>query len=305
MTTVTTENKRFEDNTFLLVLELAQLRTLRTASMEDVTVEADKSMLRLGQTIVDSDELRAIEGFDRDTKSWLLRRSNRPRWLKGGVYMIAAEALEDCYNYLTKRQKERTALVMKFKVAYPDLVNDAKKRLKDLFDPSQYPPVHRITHEFNMDFSVAAFGPPQGKLKAVSEAILKKEMTKHQKRVESSIDDINAGLTTGLQTLVTTLADRLGEGESGKPRRLRADAFDKLSEWLELFSVRNVTNNDELAKLAANARKLISGVKPEELKKDEKGREQMQGAFAGIAKQLEGMIEDKPTRAIARGDDEV
>lgn len=65
------------------------------------------------------------------------------------------------------------------------------------------------------------------------------------------------------------MADRLTPDASGKPKVFRDSLVANMAEYLETFPLRNVTSDDALAALVDQAREMLRGVSPKDLRSNE------------------------------------
>lgn len=298
-------------NSICFVISTSRMTVRRTVSKGDVKVESvgagqdpDQEMVTVAKDLLDSPELRAIATFDHVTKLRVKQRSVPSPLLRSGAYMIAVDGLSDMYDYLEGRKKDREPLEAAFLAAYPKLVDEARKRLGALFDPSEYPSPRAIGRLFRFEWQVVEIGTPDQKLRAVSQALFEKEREKAEKVWVNAVGQINEALAAGMAEVVAHLSERLGGGD-GPPKRFRASAVTRVTEFLDAFEQRNITKNRVLSDLVGKARRLLSGVDAAALKEDGALRRSVAAGFAEIKGTLDKMLEDRPARAISLADEEV
>src|SRR5207237_10107062 len=90
-------------------------------------------------------------------------------------------------------------------------------------------------------------------------------------------------LRESMAKIVQHMADRLKEAPDGKPLRFKETTVSNLIEFLTNFEFRNVTDDNELQSLVAQARELLHGVSAEDLRTTGDLRSKVQQGMAGIA----------------------
>jgi hypothetical protein len=91
----------------------------------------------------------------------------------------------------------------------------------------------------------------------------------------------------------------LKPGEDGKAKGLHANRLTKLSDFLQMFDVRNVTNDAELQTLVDKCKKVFDGVEVKDLKKDTALRDMVLQGLAPASQELASMVTARPARAIS------
>ncbi len=298
-------------NAVCFIIRTTRMTVRRTVPQGDVKVETtaagkdpDQEMVSVAKDLLDSKELRAIATFDHVTKLRVKRLSVPSPLLHSSAYLIATEGLADLYEYLELRKKDREPLEAAFEAAYPALVADAKKRLGTLFDPTEYPAPRVLRQLFSFEWQVVEIGTPDAKLRSVSQALFEKEKAKAEQVWANAVGQVNEALAQGMAAVVAHLSARLGGGDE-PPKRFRASAIKRVTDFLDAFGNRNIAQNADLTKLVGDARKLLSGVDVKAIKGEADTRKRVVAGFVEISKSLDGMLEARPARAISLADEEV
>ena len=71
-------------------------------------------------------------------------------------------------------------------------------------------------------------------------------------------------------------------------------------EFFERFRQLNVSSNHDLDALVENAKRIVSGVEPQELRDNNGLRQQIAAQLSGVQSVLDGMLVDRPRRRIVR-----
>jgi len=298
-----------------VIISTSRFTVRRAVSKRDVKVEAteeaagksedketDQDMVAVAKDLIDSEELRAIAGFDHYTKLWVKARSVPSPLLRSAAYLVSVDALPAVYDYLETRKRERDALTKAFRDAYPRLKKAAKERLGPLFNPAEYPREDQLGALFAFGWQVVEIGTPDAKLRTVSRALWEKEKAKAEQAWSNAVGQINEALADGMAKVVEHFASRLGDGAE-KPKRFHESSLKKVTDFLDAFGMRNLTKNTQLEELVGQARALLDGVSVKALKGEADTRKRVAAGFAAIKENLDTMLEDRPSRPIAFGDD--
>jgi hypothetical protein len=267
----------------------------RKADLSLVSTDADKAMLGLTKAIVVSKSYRRVLRLAGDTRRWLENRS-LPSPLKRGTYLVPLELIDAVNTHMDEVDLLYARLARKFLAAYPKLKEKARIRLKDQWDPRNYPEESVLRAAFSVERRWLDFGTP-------SEAKLGKALWEvEKKRAENTwreaTEEIRTALRQAFRDLVGGLADRLMPNPDGGRKRLHASAVTKLTEFLDLFSARNITGDAELGNLVSQAREVLAGKSAGSLRQAAVGGEVMDEMIRVISS-LDTLMEVAPRRAIS------
>ena len=261
-----------------------------------VEVDADKTMVRVTKKLLESKELSAIHKVDSGLKGWL-REHCLPSLFRGGIYLVPIALIQKVEAQLSAAAPKRAELVEAFLTVYEACRADAKERLKDLFDPKDYPAIEFVRAKFSFEWQYVTFSTP-GKLKEISAEFFQQEQQKAEAHWKQATEEITLLLRGGMKDLVDHLLDRLTPGDNGKPKRLNKAAVENINEWLANFSLRNVTDDAALSKLVEEAKLLVAGADVKELRKNEAARDGLRKQFTAVKQQLDLLVEEAGSRKI-------
>ncbi len=288
--------------TIALVLNIGKFGNSRKASMAAVTVDADKKLLRLSKTLLDSPEFVAIQKFDTALTA-KIRKLALTSYFKGGVYLIPLTQVTEINQILTDALPVRNNLIDVAVAAYPQRVAETSERLGDVANPADYPPAERFRNTFYLDYRYVTFETPS-RLKAISAAIWQSEVEKAQAKLDSVAGEMQQAARAMLLKLVGHLKDRLQPDVEGKDKRLHKTAITHLTDFLDTFDLRNVTDDKDLADIVGKARDIMKGVDPKMIKSDELIKTSLLAQLDGVAAALDPLVEDEATRLITFDDDD-
>ena len=96
------------------------------------------------------------------------------------------------------------------------------------------------------------------------------------------------------------MAERLSGESDGKPKVFRDTAVTNLNEFLERFRRLSIGTDESLEQLVGQARSLVAGVVPEDLRQRDSLRQQISNGLTRIEASLDGYMTDRPRRNIIR-----
>jgi hypothetical protein len=288
--------------TTALVVNFHKVGNRRKVSSQLVEVDAAKEWISVSKRILEGKELEAISSCDNRVRKYLEARA-LPSMLKKGIYLMPNGFVVEVDAKLKEFVAEREALVQKFIKAYKRIVAEAKEALAGLFDQIDYPEAEELGAMFFLKWRYISFNTPAS-LEHISAEIYAEEKEKAQAQWVEATDAIQKLLRANMAELVNHLVEKLTPSEDGKKKKFKNATIDRLSEFLQTFRQRNVTNDSELEKLVSDAEKLIAGTNPDLLRSDDAARELAQKGFAKIAAAMSPMIEETHKRKIKFQDED-
>lgn len=295
-------NQNLDDKSVLLVVEFHKLGNSRKVNPNQIEVDADKSMLHVNKSLLDSPEYDAIKKHDGQTRQWLMTRA-LPSLFKEGVYRVPNTLVAEVDDYLGRRRTQRDQLVVTFSKAYEERVAEALTRLNGLGNIKDYLSTEQATSRFGLRWSYMTFATPDS-LKNLKAGLFEREKAKIEKLVAEATDEIKSVLRLQMSELVKRMIRQLTPSEDGKRKKIYDSLAGNVEDFLSTFNARNIADDAELKKLVDQARKVMldNGVDAEGLRNDDYVRTVVKDGFDTINKQLDQMIIDKPERKFDFGD---
>lgn len=278
--------------TVLLRVRFGLLGNSRKISNSAVQVDADKNLIRVSKTLLDSPELDAIRKADGALRGYIYDTC-----LPGfddGLYFLPIPLIEDVERTLREFKTKRESLVDLFLLAYPELCKTAEERLRTVYSSKDYPSVDEVKAKFTFNWNYLEFGVP-GKLRAISSALFNEERDKAASVMQDAAAQVQQVMRATLAEMVEKLRERLTD-DGGKQKIFRDTAVTNLQEFLNSFDFRNVTNDTDLKAHVDRARALITGTDPQALRDMDGLRNRVREGMAAISQALEPLVMDKPSR---------
>lgn len=280
------------ESSILLLMRFSKPGNRRKVSSGMVEVDADKTAISVGKELLDSKELTDINSFDGMVRRWVYARSLPSGVLKEGVYRLPLTLVDEVDNNLKVFSGQRGDLVNVFLDVYPIKVEEARSRLRILYDASDYPPVDEVGAAFDFQWRYLALGIPEN----ISSVLIKEQRQKAAQDLETEMDEIRLALRTAFADLVSHAAAALTTGPDNKPKIFRDSLVKNLDQFFQYFEARNLTQDKDLENLVEQARSIMEGVSPEDLRTDLNLRQTVQQTMTQVKDAINANVMLKPSR---------
>jgi hypothetical protein len=175
------------------------------------------------------------------------------------------------------------------------LVSSLALRLRTLYNPSAYPPVHEVRSRFTFSWQYVSYGGPE-QLRGISARMFQTERDKAVQARSEACAEVQQVMRAFLLELVSHPCDRLADQPDGKPQRLRESTLQKLSDFLGTFDLRNVVDDQDLKEQVDKARALLEGVSTDALRNMPLIRSRVREGRAELATQMDALAGDRVSR---------
>jgi hypothetical protein len=198
---------------------------------------------------------------------------------------------------LTTLRAELAEAVEQLDEHYGELRSSARERLGSLYHAGDYPP--SLAGLFAIAWEFPSVEPPSY-LAQLNPALFAQEQARLAARFEEAVRLAEEAFIAELSQLVAHLGERLSGQEDGKPKVFRDTAVTRLREFFDRFAQLNVRSNEQLDELVAQARGIVQGVAPQDLRSQAPLRQRVATELAGVQAVLDGLLVDRPRRQILR-----
>jgi len=196
----------------------------------------------------------------------------------------------------------RKTLVTRFVDAYPDRVRESATSLGELYNLRDYPSGDGLADQFAFTWEYVEFGVP-GNLRRVDEALFDEAVRKAEASVNQVRDEVAQVLRAQLLDLVEHMQERLAPGEDGRPKAFRDSLVSNLAEFLDGFSLRNLTDDRQCEALVERLRKLLKGVDADDLRTSDTLRARVAAGIDKVKAKLDPLVVERGSRDISFEDD--
>ena len=281
-------------------LTCRRMGNTRRGNMADVTVQADKSRLRLTKKLIESPELDAIVKFQTDVYNYCKGRT-MPSFIKKGLDLMKLDVVEQLDAYLKAREIELADyFVPELMKAYPAQVQAAAKALNGQFELKNYPTCAELPALFKFEWDFLSFSVPEN----LPPEVRKAEQEKIEAKFAQAQEEILQALRQAFADLIEHAVDRLKVGPGEKPKTFRDSMVENINEFINTFNYRNLMGDAELEGLVLSANRVMKGVTAENVRDNESLREKVAVKFTEIKETLDQMIVSRPKRKFRLEEDE-
>ena len=214
-----------------------------------------------------------------------------------GVRLIKQHDVTAFNDRLSALRHNLLAAVTTLDDHYAELQSAARQRLGRLFNLNDYPVTLRGLFDVCWEFPSLE---PAESLLQLSPELYRQECDRVRARFSEAVELAEQAFTDELSKLVSHLSDRLSGTDDGKPKIFRDSAVANLGEFFQRFGQLSIGSNEELDALVERAQRVLRGVEPQQLRDRGDLRQRIAGQLAGVQSQLEGLLVDRPRRAILR-----
>jgi hypothetical protein len=210
------------------------------------------------------------------------------------IYLIPKESLVAIDEQLHHYKDRFWNKVYDFEALYGAGREEAQSVLGDLFNESDYPA--DIMTKFKFEWRYFEISTPS-KSKILTPQIYEREKEKFTTMMAETRELAMTALREEFSSVVANLVDRL-TNDDGKPKVISSGMFNKLHEFLNDFSTRNIFEDEELVQLTEQARAAIENVSPYGLKYNDLMRKKITKTMSDLENTIIESLEDMPRRKL-------
>ncbi|EMI21692.1 hypothetical protein RMSM_01389 [Rhodopirellula maiorica SM1] len=262
-----------------------------------VTFDADTKSVSASKKLIDTSHpaYRALTSVKTQaTEYW---KSNTLPYTEPGMRLIRRSDVPTFDVHMTSVRAEMAEAVQQLEQHYDELISQARERLGDLFDPSDYD--SNLSDQFGIEWDYPSCNPPEYLLR-VSPQLYYSECARVQQRFDEAARIAEQAFAEELEQLVRHLSERLCGEEDGSPKVFRDTAVTNLLEFFDRFQRLNIHSDEQLDRLVADARQIVSSVRPQQLREKTDVRQRVASELTRVEASLDGWMTDRPRRSILR-----
>jgi hypothetical protein len=277
-----------------LVLECHYLGNYRKARLKDAVQAATgaeqdvdagvEQQVHLTKKLVDSKELTRAMAVPEAAKAYLRSVAIPAHRVFGErAYLVPLAAVQQVDERLAEFATQARVESQLVAARWDALVTAQERALgPKLFKRDEYPTAAAVAESFRIDWSYVSFSAPE-RLEHVDHALFAAAQDKYEKRMAAAYDEVKVVLRETLRQVVGEVVKRLAPSDDGKPKVIRGTALSQLSDFLNTFNLRNITDDAELARVVARLKQLTDGVEVSDLRDiDEVRQHVFQGAQSAV-----------------------
>ena len=217
-------------------------------------------------------------------------------YIEPGVRLLRRSDVDAFDVHMTSVRSELNDSVRELERHYDELVDQARERLGNLFDAGDY--AADLDDLFAIEWEYPSSDPPEYLLR-VSPQLYYSECSRVQTRFDEAVRLAEQAFADELGHLVSHLAERLTD--EGSTKIFRDTAVTNLLAFFERFQQLNIRSDEQLDRLVADARHIVNGVRPQDLRDHATMRQHVANELTRVEASLDGWMTDRPRRRILRG----
>jgi hypothetical protein len=210
------------------------------------------------------------------------------------IYLIPKESLGEIDERMQYFKTRFWNKANDFEALYESAREEAESILGNLFNESDYPT--DILSKFKFEWRYFEVSTPS-KSKILTPEIYEREKEKFISLMDETRDLSITALRTEFGAVVSNLVDRL-TADDGKPKKISNTMFNKLHEFIEDFSTRNIFEDEDLKAMTEEAKAIVSGVSPYGLKYNDVLQKKISNKMMELNHSITEAIEDMPRRKL-------
>lgn len=189
-------------------------------------------------------------------------------WSDKGSRLLPTSMFLDYKKEVDARRAYFDSKVAEFIAEYPHLQTRAQAHLGDLYNADDYPSAEEMASKFAFrlvfspvpeagDFRIDVGNNELGELRA-----------QYESAYDARVKDAMRSAWDKLHSTLTTVSDKLTEGEDGKTKLFHGTFVTNIRDMVELLSHLNVTGDPELERARRQLDKAIGTLDVDDLRKD-------------------------------------
>jgi len=193
-------------------------------------------------------------------------------WSDSGLRLLPTVNFMQFTERMNDFDEEISALVKSFVAIYPTLITAQAMALGDMFKRDDYPTANEILTKFSFRVNYMPV-PTSGDIRVDVGNQAQKELNDRlqaltQERIDNAMNDIKTRLLDHLKRMSDRLTTDYVAGEA-KQRRFHDTLVDGALDLCAIAKTLNVTNDVGLEQARKELEQLLTGVTPDELRKNE------------------------------------
>ncbi|WP_243361615.1 DUF3150 domain-containing protein [Fundidesulfovibrio terrae] len=212
-----------------------------------------------------------------------------------GLHLVPKESIDEIDNRLEMFQSDFMNKVSSFAEFYAEAREEAKTALGELFNDTDYP--QDIRTKFKFEWRFLLLDVPT-KATFLSPETYQREKEKFQDLMAETRELAIAALREEFSEVITHLSDKVTGGD--KPKILRSNMTNRVNEFLDGFSDRNLFDDEKLSALVNEAKTLVKTINgnPYAVQYNDVLRQKVTQDFSNLKTAIDAAIEEMPRRRI-------
>lgn len=273
-------------NSVLVSLKLARYGLTRRVREDILQTDAERSRIKVSKRILDDPSIDAISKLDTEIRQYIYAVTV-PSFSDEGIYFLHTDMLEEVEDKLRAYREQREQLVNDAANNLPAIIEAAVRDLGQLADLNEFPSAQQFRDAHTMTWRYLSFSVPEV---LREKGFYEEEAEKSAGAYADALTSITAHNRAAFREHLARMSERLeGARENGKPKIFRDSMVTNFRDFLARFPCRNLSGDNSLASLVAEADDLLTDVSAEELRTDEGLRENVRAGMNDIMARLDAL----------------
>lgn len=213
-------------------------------------------------------------------------------WNDKGFRILSSEAYFQYMEDMSKAIEDFNSALERFISAYPDIREDAKRRLGKRAKDEEWPEESELRRRFGVSIKVLPLPVASDFRVKLGDTAVDSIREQLESGMKSALEGAMKSAWTRLYQCVTHLVDRLNQfdPEHRGKNPFRDTVITNIRDLLEVLPALNITNDENLTKAAEYIGEKLAKYEPEVIRDDDKVRRSVIKDAEKIVKRLEAYI---------------
>jgi hypothetical protein len=225
-------------------------------------------------------------------------------YVEDGVRLIRQDRIDQFNDTMREFRRNLGIAVIYLDQTMDELIREARGLLGDTFDRANYPDT--FAGKFDVEWDFPSLAPPE-----YLATLNPRLFAEHSARIASRFEEVarrtEEAFIAELAGLIDELQAKLAGEQDGKAKRLHEANIEQVREFFDRFRRLNLHSSEQLDHVVDQAeRAMTTGnlfgetVTADEIRDSSAVRQTLASRLAAVGAQLDGMMVDRPRRAINR-----
>lgn len=200
-------------------------------------------------------------------RSWV--HANSLPWSDLGTRLIPTATFFDFQKEFAERRQEFDDAVEAFVTAYPTLISAQAFQLGDMFNRDEYPSPAAVASKFAVNIAYSPVPEAADFRVDVGRQALIELQDQYENVYEERLNEAMTAVRSRLLKSLQHLSDRMTDAAPGESKKFHSTILDTFASTVAGVRQLNITKDEALDALAAQAEAVVAGVDVESVRKDE------------------------------------
>jgi hypothetical protein len=250
----------------------------------------DPKMFSVSKRLIDKKDLKLIYKVSRKFLKELKEKCAKCSMLHSSMFILPNSMIMEVDELVIRVREDMEACLNMLEHEYEDMKTRQAERLGPEFNSADYPPFEEWRKAWRIETMLWTFDVPKA-LKSIDRDLYIHTAKKVQMMWADYGEQVRDNMRTETLEAIQYFIDITGDDpETGKPRYFTAPRAEKLKQFFHSLEAHDITNDTQTVELARQAKLLLSGITPKEIRKSKDLREGLHSAFSGIKEEASKIL---------------